>query len=167
MAFIHRRLSAHRKPEEGQASDLVPLCTQFPGSTPTSTTCAQAQSLRVSLQITWQMIMNPPVHGCGADSAQIQRVIQHGIDPSKDTGIATGGECRRFLVVPAILSPSHVFFLETEKTLSSSHWDPAALSLSPSATDDKQVNLNLIKKQSPCYFIYTLYIDYQQGTQRL
>lgn len=61
------------------------------------------------------MIMNSSIYGCSADSTEIQRIIQHGIYPSKDTGIATRGERRGFLVVPAIFYPSRFFLLDTGK----------------------------------------------------
>ena len=61
------------------------------------------------------MIMNSSIYGCSADSAEIQRIIQYGIYPSKDIGIATRGECRCFLVVPAIFYLSCLFFLDTKK----------------------------------------------------
>lgn len=56
------------------------------------------------------MIMNSSVYGCSADSIEIQRIIQYGIYPSKDIGIATSGERGCFLVVPAIFYPPSFFF---------------------------------------------------------
>ena len=61
------------------------------------------------------MIMNSSVYGCSADSIEIQRIIQYGIYPLKDTSIATCGERRCFLVVSTIFYPSSFFFLDTEK----------------------------------------------------
>lgn len=57
------------------------------------------------------MIMHSSIYWCSADSTEIQRIVQYGIYPSKDTGIATRGECRHFLIVPAIFYPSCFFFL--------------------------------------------------------
>lgn len=61
------------------------------------------------------MIMNSSVYGCSADSIEIQRIIQYGIYPSKDIGIATSGERGCFLVVPAIFYPPNFFFLDAGK----------------------------------------------------
>lgn len=61
------------------------------------------------------MIMNSSVYGSSTDSTEIQRIIQYGIYPSEDIGIATRGERGRFLVVPAVFYPSSFFFLHTEK----------------------------------------------------
>lgn len=63
------------------------------------------------------MIMNSSVYGCSADSTEIQRIVQYGIYPSKDAGIATRGERRCLLAVPAIFYPSCFFFLDREKVL--------------------------------------------------
>lgn len=59
--------------------------------------------------------MDSSVYRCSADSTEIQRIIQYGIYPSKDIGIATRGERRCFLIVPAIFYPSRVFLLDAEK----------------------------------------------------
>lgn len=61
------------------------------------------------------MIMNSSIFGRAADSTEIQRIIQYGVYPSEDIGIAALGECRWFLAVPAIFYPSRSFLLDTEK----------------------------------------------------
>ena len=65
--------------------------------------------------LTWQMITNFSTDGRSADSTEIQRVIQYGIYPLKDTGIATRGEGMCLLVVPAIFDPSRFLLLDTEQ----------------------------------------------------
>lgn len=60
--------------------------------------------------------MNSSIYRCCADFTEVQWIIQNGIYPSKDIGIATCRECRNLLVVPAVLYPSWFFFLETKRT---------------------------------------------------
>lgn len=59
--------------------------------------------------------MNFSTDGRSADSTEIQRVIQYGIYPLEDTGIATRGECLCLLAVPAIFDPSRFLLLDTEQ----------------------------------------------------
>lgn len=62
--------------------------------------------------ITWQGIAFAFCDRRGADSTEIQRVVQHGIYSAEYTRIAASGKCRGTRAIPAVLYASHrIFFL--------------------------------------------------------
>ena len=66
--------------------------------------------------VTWQDVTLAFCDGSGADTTEVQRVVQHGIYPAEYICIAASGKGRGIWAVPAVLyAPTSVFLLEREK----------------------------------------------------
>lgn len=62
--------------------------------------------------ITWQGVIWAFCDRRGADSTEIQRVVQHGIYSAENICIAAGGKCRGIRAIPAVFyAPQRIFFL--------------------------------------------------------
>lgn len=71
-----------------------------------------ASPLQQPPSITWQGVTFAFCDRRGADSTEIQRVVQHGIYSAEYIRIAASGKCRGIRAIPAVFyAPHRIFFL--------------------------------------------------------